>query len=341
VSAAQPAPSEPLPAALLLAAPARCLLEELLEHCLAPIAAEAEVERVPAAAFAREKKEDSSLATVVLTRLASASLFGVRRVLVVLNGQELLRDASIQAWVEKPAARAHLVVTAQRSPKDGPPSVKAGLPVKTIFEPGPRSPLELRRFLERRLKSRGASATPAALDALLEHAGTSLDALDAELEKLSLYRIGESVDAAHVDELCGHTAGRDFDQLWQALKAGRAGEALALLEAMAREGLVLFGGGRAFGAAAVAAVLLPLLLARIRRAAAVSAQGEKLAAAVAGALGMKPGYVHYLREDARALGPRLARWPSAALAAEVKQKRSGAASDAEILEALVVELARA
>lgn len=333
-------PGHPLPPALLLGATARCLLDDLLALVLAPVAQEAEIERLPAASFAREK-DDAALAPAVLARLANASLFGVRRVLVVLGGHELLRDEAVKAWIGRPTPRTHLVVAVVRAPKDGLPALPAGLPVATRFEPGPQSPAELRRFLQGRFEARGATVTAAALEALLEHAGGSLDALDAEVEKLSLYRLGEEVDAVHVDELCGHTAGRDFDQLWSALQARRPGDALALLESMAAQGLVLFGGGRVFGAGAVAAVLLPLLLARIRRVAVASASNPKLLAAAAGALRMKPGYVHFLQRDARELGPRLPRWQAAALAAEVRQKRVGLADDGELLEGLLVELARA
>jgi len=342
-------PGDPLPPALLLAAPARCLLDELLDRSLAPLRSgrEAfELERLPAAAFSKDKDPDGegqALVPAVLTRLGSASLFGARRVVVVLGGLELIRDARVKAWIGRPSPRASLVVAVVRALKDGPPTVPAGpagLALPLVWEAGPQSQAELRRFLERRLKPRGASATAAAFDALLDHAGSSLDALDAELEKLSLFRLGGTIDAADVDALCGRSAGRDFDRLWQALRSGRLGEALALVVTMESEGLHLFGGGRLFGPAAVDAALLPMLLARIRRVAAVGGGDEKLAAAAADRLGMKPGFVHFLRQDARALGPRLARWQAAAVAAEVKQKRIGLADEQEILEGLLVELAR-
>jgi hypothetical protein len=335
-------PGSELPAALLVGASARCLLDELLERCLAPLSEDrgAEIERLPAAALSKEK-EDGALVPAVLARLGNASLFGARRALVVLGGQELLRDDQVKKWIEKPTPRTTLIVAVVRAAKDGLPAVPAKLPVATLWDPGPQSPAELARFLERRLKSRGASATPAALEALREQAGASLDALDAELEKLALYRLGATIDVAHVHELCGHTAGRDFDRLWQAARAGRLGEALAIVETMGREGLILFGGGRAYGSSAVANALLPMFLARIRRVVAVGATGEKLVAAAADAFGMKPGYVHFLQQDARALGPRLSRWQAAAVAAEVRQKRVGLESEEELLEGLLSELARA
>ncbi|MSR47854.1 MAG: hypothetical protein EXS13_12475 [Planctomycetes bacterium] len=332
-------PGSPLPPALLVGGSARCLQEELLARCLAPLGKDAEIERMPAAALQKEK-EEGGLATFVLRRLGSASLFGARRVVVVIGGQELLRDKQSKAWIERPTSRTHLVIAATRPAKDGPYAVPAGLPVAVCWELGPQSPSELTRFLERRLALRGAKATRDAFDALIEQAGASLDALDAELEKLSLYKLGATIEAADVEALCGHTAGRDFDRLWQSLVAGRLGEALGLVEAMAAEGLVLFGGGRVFGPSAVANALLPMLLARIRRVAAVATSNEKLVAAVGSALGMKPGYVHYLQKDAQALGARLSRWQSAAIGAEVQQKRGGAREDDELLEHLLLQLAR-
>jgi DNA polymerase III delta subunit len=332
-------PDQPLPPTLLLGATARCLLDEMVERCLAPVKASAEILRVPAAAFAKDK-ESGGLAPAVLAQLGNVSLFGAPRVVVVLNGQELLRDKLSKAWIEKPTPRAFLVIATVRSVRDGLPAVAAGLPVVSLWEPGPQSPSELRRFLERRAKERGATLAPDAFDALLAQAGSSLDVLDAELEKLALYRLGETIAARDVEALCGHTAGRDFDLLWRALRAGRAGEALALLETMGEEGLLMFGGGRLYGRAAIANALLPMLLARIRRAAAVGVNDEKLVAAVGTALEMKPGYVRFLQEDARSLGPRLTRWQAAAIAAEVAQKRVGSRSDLELLERLLLELAR-
>lgn len=344
MSAAPPAPrfapGAPLPPALLLGAPARCLLDELLERCLAPVKASAEIVRLPAAAYAKEK-ESGGLAAAVLATLADVSLFGAPRVVVALGGQELLRDKASKAWIERPTPRASLVIATVRAPRDGLPAVPAGLPVAALWEAGPGSPAELRRFLEARAQERGATPTAQAHDALLAQAGSSLDALVAEVDKLALYRLGGTIEARDVEALCGRVAGRDFDLLWKALRSGRAGEALALLETMAEEGLLLFGGGRLYGRAAIASSLLPMLLARIRRAAAVGVGDEKLVAAVGTALEMKPGYVRFLQEDARALGPRMARWQAAAVAAEVAQKRVGARSDVELLERLVLELARA
>ena len=338
MSAADWKPGAPLPATVLVGGAARCLLDELLAQSLAPVAKEAEVERLPAVALAKEKDE-GGLAAIVLKKLGSASLFGARRVVVVLGGQELLRDKQAKAWMEKPTPRTHLVIAATRPAKDGPYAVPAGGHVGVAWDVGPQSPSELRRFLERRLAARGAKATPAAFDALVEQAGASLDVLDSELEKLALFALGETIDAPHVEALCGHTAGRDFDRLWQALLDRRLGEALGLVEAMASEGLVMFGGGRVFGSAAVANTLLPLLLARIRRVAAVATSNEKLIGSVGAALKMKPGYVHFLQKDARTLGARLSRWQAAALGAEVQQKRGGARTDEENLEQLLAQLA--
>lgn len=330
-------PGAPLPPTLLVGGSARCLQEELLAQCLAPLGKDAEVERLSAAALQKEK-EEGGLAAIVLRRLGSASLFGARRVIVVIGGQELLRDKQAKAWIEKPTPRANLVIAATRPAKDGPYAVAAGLPVAVCWELGPQSPADLARFLERRLARRGAKASRAAMAALIEQAGASLDVLDAEIEKLSLYRQDGAIEVEDVEALCGHTAGRDFDRLWQALLAGRAGEALGLVQAMSVEGLLLFGGGRVFGPAAVANALLPMLLARIRRVAAVATGNDKLLAAVAAAFGMKPGYIHFLQQDARSLGARLSRWQAAAIGAEVQQKRGGAREDDELLEHLLLEL---
>ncbi len=338
MSAAVHRPGDPLPPALLVGAGARCLLDELLARCLAPVGKEAEIERLPAASYQKDK-EAGGLAAVVLARLGSASLFGARRVLVVLGGQELVRDKSAKAWIEKPSARTHLVIAVVRSPKDGLPAVPATLPLPTLWEPGPQSSGELRKFLERRLASRGGRATPAAFAALEEQAGASLDTLDSELEKLSLLRLDQPIDASDIEALCGHSTGRDFDRLWQTLRSARLGEALGLVETMAREGLVLFGGGRVYGAVAVASALLPMLLARIRRVAAVATANDKLVSAVGAALEMKPGYIHFLQQDGRALGFRLGSWQAAAVAAEVQQKRGAGRSDEELLEQLLVQLA--
>ena len=226
-----------------------------------------------------------------------------------------------------------------RDPRGGLPAPIKDLDVWRHYENGPRNASDLRRWLEQRAKQRGAEIQESALQLLCEHAGESLDALDSELDKLVLYTDGAAIKSEDVEQLVGHTAGRDFDELWAALKKGQADRCLTVLSQAASEGLLMFRGGRVYGAGPTAQALLPLLLSRIRRVAIAAAPDGKLRAAAADALAMSEAYLGFLRRDARELGDRrLGQWLSVALAAEAGLRVSGALPVDALLESFVLQL---
>ena len=340
MSAATFTPGEPLPVALLVGASARCLLDEVLEQVLTVADSHVDLKQIPAKSFVRDKS--GLLAQEVMQHLGGASLFSSQRIVVVLDGHALLREKAIQRWALTAPVRVHLILASVRSAKEGLPSVPAKIAeqTQTFFEPGPRGVGALRQWIQQRTKKRESDINAAASDRLIELTGQQLDAIDRELEKLCLSVPGAVIEERHVEELVGHSAGRDFDLLWQALKSGQRGRALALQQAMASEGLLMFGGGRIYGERPTAAAIVPLLLSRIRRVVLIAGSQGALRRELLPRVGVSPGFARFLERDARDLGRRLPRWIAAALAADPAQKRAGKVSEGQLLTTLILELTR-
>jgi DNA polymerase III delta subunit len=308
-----------------------------VEGLLGRAPAGAEVHRFRASSVRRDQMD--RFREEVMEHLEGGSLFGAPQVVVVLDRVSILGEKAVQHWLERPRPGTHLVVgVAVGTGKQRPPKYVAKLGVPVLDAPLPR---DRRKWLGGRAEALGARLTAGALERIEELAGDSLDRQLAEVEKLSLYRPEESIRAEDVEALVGRSAGRDLDRLVQSLLAGDFAGALASQQAMAEEGLRMFDGSRLYGESAISGALLPILLHRIRRMAAVGGVDPGSREELTRRLGMNPFYARRLTEEARRLGPRrLASWASAALAAETLQKRIGGVPDREILTSLFFELTR-
>ena len=326
-----------LPAAALLVAPARVLLDHLVGRALKLAGEQAEVHRLHARSYQRES--EGALLNDLLRLLEGQSLFAPVRVVLLYDGAAVLKEKPLKRWLERPPAHTHLLLAHQkRSARDRTPAIPKGLPVKVWEETGPGHASQLGPWMKEYAAQHGSSLDAKAAALLQELVGTSVDALASELDKLVLYCSEGKIEARHVEELVGHSAGRDFDRLLDALKKRSRKGALGLQQAMAEEGLLVFGRSRVYGERATAGTLVPLLLSRIRRIAAVGAADPALRAEVQKALSISPGYAGVLGRDARDLsGPTLKRLLSGALAAEVAQKRIGGIPDDELLTLLLLE----
>jgi DNA polymerase-3 subunit delta len=86
----------------------------------------------------------------------------------------------------------------------------------------------LNRWIERRFESHGGQASPQAVQTLVVNIGNDLALLENEIEKLALYRAGETVEAEDVFLLCPHVAEASIFDLVDAL-GGRQGKQAAVL----------------------------------------------------------------------------------------------------------------
>ncbi len=119
---------------------------------------------------------------------------------------------------------------------------------------------ELKQWARERAARKGARLSPGAADALAEHVGPNLWAMDNELEKLAVYRSGgEVIEAEDVEALTASLRESSVFDLVDALMEGRGDRAMAKLQALLTEG----AGG-------------PYLVSMVARQARLTALGQEL-----------------------------------------------------------------
>jgi DNA polymerase-3 subunit delta len=173
-------------------------------------------------------------------------------------------------------------------------------------------------------------AAPAAR-LLVELVGPDMGLLDQELAKLAVYA-GEAsrIDSADVDKLVGNSRAEDVWKIFTAISAGRAGEALTILDrlfAQGQEPLRILG---AFGSE-----LRPLA-----KALRLSARGQSLGAALEAA-GVLEWKARSAQQQMKHLGRRrLERLYDWLLEVDLGLKGGSQLAPRTLLERLVVRLAR-
>lgn len=172
--------------------------------------------------------------------IASLSLFASRRLFDLrLPTGKPDRDGSkaIVEYCQNPPPETVLLITAQEwslrhSGKWSEAVAKLGHTV-TVW---PIKPNELHAWLERRLRSRGLSAEPAALQLLAERVEGNLLAAAQEVEKLALLSPGKRLDAAEMERLVADSARYDVFKLVEAALAGDCQRAVRMVNALRAEG---------------------------------------------------------------------------------------------------------
>jgi DNA polymerase III subunit delta len=94
----------------------------------------------------------------------------------------------------------------------------------------------LNRWIEQRLEKHGGKATPQAVYSLAVNIGNDLELLENEIEKLVLYRMGETVEVEDVALLCPHVAEASIFELVDALGNRNRRQAATLLSQKLAEG---------------------------------------------------------------------------------------------------------
>ena len=95
----------------------------------------------------------------------------------------------------------------------------------------------LARWISDRAHAKGASITPQAVAHLSELIGSNLWTLDSELEKLAVYRSGETIDVEHVDALVSSARETTVFELVDAMMDGRTDRAMAKLQSQLSAGV--------------------------------------------------------------------------------------------------------
>lgn len=172
--------------------------------------------------------------------VASMSLFATQRLFDLrLPSGKPDRDGSkaIVKYCEDPAPGTVLMITAQEW------SLKhAGKWSEAISRAGhvvtvwPIKPNELQDWLEKRLRSRGLSAEPAALQLLAERVEGNLLAAAQEVEKLALLAPGKRLNVEQMETLVADSARYDVFKLIESALAGDTQRALRMVHSLRAEG---------------------------------------------------------------------------------------------------------
>lgn len=172
--------------------------------------------------------------------MASLSLFASRRLFDLrLPTGRPDRDGSkaITDFCQDPPPDTVLLISAQEwSLKHAGKWSEAIARIGHVVTVWPIKPNELHDWLEKRLRSRGLSAEPAALQMLVERVEGNLLAAAQEVEKLALLAPGKRLGAGDMDKLVADSARYDVFKLVEAALAGDPQRAVRMLRSLRAEG---------------------------------------------------------------------------------------------------------
>jgi len=172
--------------------------------------------------------------------IASLSLFASRRLFDLrLPTGKPDKDGSkaITDYCQNPPPDTVLLITAQEwSLKHAGKWTEAIARLGHVVTVWPIKPNELHDWLEKRLRSRGLSAEPAALQLLAERVEGNLLAAAQEVEKLALLAPGKRLGADEMERLVADSARYDVFKLAEAALAGDAQRAVRMVHALRAEG---------------------------------------------------------------------------------------------------------
>lgn len=206
--------------------------------------------------------------------VAALSLFATRRLFDLrLPTGRPDRDGSkaIIDYCQSPPPDTVLLITAQEwSLKHSGKWSEAIAKLGHVVTVWPIKPNELNDWLEKRLRSRGLSAEPAALQILAERVEGNLLAAAQEVEKLALLAPGQRLGAEEMERLVADSARYDVFKLVESALAGDPQRAVRMVHSLRAEGEQVPG-------------LLPILameLLKVAGLARVAADGGNLMSAM-------------------------------------------------------------
>lgn len=227
--------SEPLRPVYLIAGAEPLVVQECADAVRAKARADGYLEREVLEASGRDF--DWSELTM---GVASLSLFATRRLFDLrLPSGKPDKDGSkaITGFCDDPPPDTILLITCQDwSKKHAGKWSEAISRIGHVVAVWPLKTSELNEWLDRRLRSRGLSAEPAAVQLLAERIEGNLLAAAQEVEKLALLAPGARLDAARMEALVADSARYDVFKLVEAALAGESQRAVRMLRSLRLEG---------------------------------------------------------------------------------------------------------
>jgi len=173
----------------------------------------------------------------VADELASISMFGDRRVVVIRDASDKLA-AAIQPAVEQAGTHHYLAVTAEEC---GPRST-----LRKLFESDKRLAAlpcyqeegrDRQLYIEEALKTRGFSVDRETIAYLAQHITGDRMTVESELERLALYHLGEqSIPIDSIRNVLGDNSDQGVDGLCHAVAAGQLDYTARLFDRLQLEG---------------------------------------------------------------------------------------------------------
>ena len=147
-------------------------------------------------------------------------------------------------WDRLPAAISQMPDTTRlflvdQAIGDSNPLLRALTPVVQVSHLTAPTGEALARFIKDAAQRKGAGISPAAIQTLTDLVGNDLWTLDRELEKLSLYAAGRSIEESDIQELVSQVREASIFNAVDALIDGRAAVALRLLQRLRQDGAAL------------------------------------------------------------------------------------------------------
>jgi DNA polymerase-3 subunit delta len=275
---------------------------------------------------------DQATFAAVREELETLPFLSERRLVVIDNGDPFVSQhrAALEAYLAKPAAAGTLVLDVKTWASNT--RLYKIVAADAVIVCKTPSANKLGDWCVRWASSRhGKTLTVAAARLLVDLVGPHMGMLDQELAKLATY-VGEAnrIDVDDVDKLVGHSREENTWKIFDAIGAGRAGEALAILARLFDQGEDPM---RMLGA-------FSMQLRRLAQAARLAIQGRPLGAALV-EVGVPPwavkGCEQQLRHIGRERASQLYDW---LLETDLGLKGGSQLPQRTVLERLVVRLAR-
>lgn len=227
--------AEPLRPVYLIAGSEPIIVQEFADALRAKARAEGYSEREVLDASPRDFDWNSlSMGVASMSLFATQRLFDLR-----LPSGKPDRDGSkaIIDYCQSPAPDTVLMITTQEWAKKSVGKwTEAIARVGHVVTVWPVKPNELNEWLEKRLRSRGLSAEPAALQLLADRIEGNLLAAAQEVEKLALLAPGSRLDAARMERLVADSSRYDVFKLVESALAGEVSRCARMLRSLRGEG---------------------------------------------------------------------------------------------------------
>lgn len=265
----------------------------------------------------------------VLAACAALPVMAQRRVVLVRQFEKLADNRAFQAYAQQPNPHAVVCLVCAGKPNLSQHPYRALKQHAAWFEAKPLKGRELAGWAVERARVAGLRLSGGAAQRLAEVSGGSLRTVAGEVDKLAAY-VGQrgEITEADVVEAAGHSAEVNPFTLQQALGAGDAHRALAIVDALLAQ-----ASNRRSEAIALVAILAGYFV-KLRKLAGCGGQGSE--GELASLMGVPPFYVKEYRRALGKLGAGAVSLALEALLAADAELKGGSARDERLVLWLLV-----